>query len=240
MSVNERIQEIIDKKFLGNKSAFSKKVGISRTGTENIVGTRQTKPSYKIIEKIILAFDDISAEWLMRGEGDMLLVTENEVTPEHRSEVDIAADDQMYYGNPPFPAKPFIDSSIPATSDFETALSSKNSISLSIPFSSDYDFSIRHYGDSMINNDKEGISIENFAIVLCKFWKNKSFIRWGAIYALITVDGYIIKKIVPADSDDKVRCVSFNEEKGYKPYDLPVSEILDWAIVVGVNTLKMI
>lgn len=43
----------------------------------------------------------------------------------------------------------------------------------------------------------------------------------------------IIKKVVPSDVKGKITCVSFNEEKGYTAYDLSLSEISDWAIVVG-------
>lgn len=43
----------------------------------------------------------------------------------------------------------------------------------------------------------------------------------------------------PSEKEDFVHCVSFNAENGVQPYDLPVIEISDWAIVVGVINISM-
>jgi len=42
---------------------------------------------------------------------------------------------------------------------------------------------------------------------------------------------------MPSEKDGYIKCVSFNEEEGFIPYDLPADEIQDWAIVVGVVTV---
>lgn len=31
---------------------------------------------------------------------------------------------------------------------------------------------------------------------------------------------------------------SFNKDEGYKPYDIPINEVYDWALVVGVVSVK--
>lgn len=71
MSVNERIQSIIDRQYNGNKSAFSKAINVGATVIQNIVGTRKGKPSYDVI-KSICANANISADWLLTGNGSML------------------------------------------------------------------------------------------------------------------------------------------------------------------------
>ena len=49
--INGRFVEIINRLYAGNKRAFAQHVGISPTVIENVVGTRQGKPSYDVLEK---------------------------------------------------------------------------------------------------------------------------------------------------------------------------------------------
>ena len=90
----------------------------------------------------------------------------------------------------------------------------------------------------MINRNCPEQSINERDIVACKIWTSRTHLRWGEVYALATNDGIIVKKIMPADREGFIKCVSFNEEEGFLPYDLPVEEISDWAIVVGVVSIK--
>ena len=71
MSVNERFEQIISTQYGGHKRAFAKSAGVPATVIENIVGTRQGKPSFEVLEKIC-ANANISAEWLLSGEGEMI------------------------------------------------------------------------------------------------------------------------------------------------------------------------
>lgn len=72
MTINERIMLIIKELELNNNS-FAKKLNVSPTVTFNVVGGRYTKPSYELLEKIILTFDNISTEWLLRERGEMFI-----------------------------------------------------------------------------------------------------------------------------------------------------------------------
>ena len=74
MSINVRIQAIIDQQYSTNKKAFANAVGVGSTVIQNIVGTRQGKPSYDVIEKIC-ANANISPDWLLTGSGPMLKTT---------------------------------------------------------------------------------------------------------------------------------------------------------------------
>ena len=69
--INGRFAEIINRLYAGNKRAFAQQVGISPTVIENVVGTRQGKPSYDVLEKVC-ANANISAEWLLSGRGEMI------------------------------------------------------------------------------------------------------------------------------------------------------------------------
>lgn len=75
MSINKRIGELI--KVLGDsESAFAKRIGVSTSVIFNIVNPkgRMSYPSGVVLEKLLALEQDgkqISAEWLMRGRGEI-------------------------------------------------------------------------------------------------------------------------------------------------------------------------
>ena len=76
-TINGRIREIILSAGITD-SAFAKRIGV----TQSVVASmfqRGTEPSAKVLTSILLTYEDISAEWLLRGKGQMLL---SEVTPD--------------------------------------------------------------------------------------------------------------------------------------------------------------
>lgn len=62
---------IINDLYGGNKRAFANAVGVSATVVENLVGSRQSKPSFDVLSKISTNVN-ISSEWLLTGEGEMI------------------------------------------------------------------------------------------------------------------------------------------------------------------------
>ncbi len=76
-TINGRIREIILSVGITD-SAFAKRIGV----TQSVIASmfqRGTEPSAKVLTSILLTYEDISAEWLLRGKGQMLL---SEVTPD--------------------------------------------------------------------------------------------------------------------------------------------------------------
>ena len=76
-TINGRIREIILSAGVTD-SAFAKRIGV----TQSVIASmfqRGTEPSAKVLTSILLTYEDISAEWLLRGKGQMLL---SEVTPD--------------------------------------------------------------------------------------------------------------------------------------------------------------
>lgn len=70
-TINGRIREFINYLDITD-SAFAKKIGV----TQSVIASmflRGTEPSAKVIHSILAVFDDISAEWLLRGKGEMLI-----------------------------------------------------------------------------------------------------------------------------------------------------------------------
>lgn len=89
INVNERIREIISFYKLSDRQ-FCIKVGIN----PSVLGSmfqKGTEPSAKVIKLTLFAFTDISAEWLLRGEGNMLL-SENQPQDESTERIAMLVD----------------------------------------------------------------------------------------------------------------------------------------------------
>lgn len=71
-TINERISEIISNMGYKSKRAFAEKIGVAQTSLNDILNGAE--PKFSTLNKILIAEPLISAEWLMRGEGDMLKV----------------------------------------------------------------------------------------------------------------------------------------------------------------------
>ena len=68
--INMRVKEILDHTAL-TPSEFSSEVGISRSNLAHILSGRN-QPGFAMLEKILMAFPQIRAEWLITGMGNML------------------------------------------------------------------------------------------------------------------------------------------------------------------------
>lgn len=84
----------------------------------------------------------------------------------------------------------------------------------------------------MVNHDKPERSIPNGALVVLRR-SSLNAVQWGEVYALATADGYIVKRLMPSEREGCVKCVSFNSDE-YPAFDLAVSDIYDYAMVVAV------
>jgi len=69
--INERFILILNTFFKRNVSEMARQTGISQPTLNNIVANRLNSPSAENIEKLLSSMENISAEWLLRGEGDM-------------------------------------------------------------------------------------------------------------------------------------------------------------------------
>lgn len=68
-TINQRIREFINS--LGiNDNQFAKSIGVTQSVIASMF-SRNTEPSSKVLVSILNAYAYLSAEWLMRGQGDM-------------------------------------------------------------------------------------------------------------------------------------------------------------------------
>ncbi|MBQ3071148.1 MAG: helix-turn-helix transcriptional regulator [Tidjanibacter sp.] len=233
MTINERFEEVIKTLYRGNKRAFAQSIGVSATVVENVVGTRQGKPSYDVLEKVC-ANANISAEWLLTGRGDMI---QSPITPEQavikqqfplRSDLAIGLQSIPLYE---------LDATAGLVSLFDTNSRQVPISHLQIPDLPPCDGALYVRGDSMYPLLKSG------DIVLYKEIPNGvRSILWGEMYLLsFTLDGedYItIKYIQKGDDERTVRLVSHNPH--HSPKDIPADSIRALALVkasVRFNTM---
>lgn len=69
-TINQRMLQIVEVKFDGNKAAFAKAVGIPPTSISNYFKQHSAIPSAEILEKIVNALN-VNAYWLLTGQGEM-------------------------------------------------------------------------------------------------------------------------------------------------------------------------
>ena len=97
---------------------------------------------------------------------------------------------------------------------------------------------IKVRGTSMVNRRDPAHSIPEGAWIGIRP-SNSSVFRWGEVYAIMTTDGPVVKKVMPSEQEGCIKCVSFNEEDGFLPFELPTNEIIQPLYqVVAVITAK--
>lgn len=75
MSINNRIELIISKLRMNNNS-FSNAIGVNPTIIHNIIKGRNA-PSYDLLTKIVLSFENVSSDFLLKGIGDPFIGESN-------------------------------------------------------------------------------------------------------------------------------------------------------------------
>lgn len=214
------------KEFIGNQRIsvreFERRCGLGNSFVNNIGNTIGADK----LENIIQQFPRLNRSWLMFGEGNML-IEENSTQVNTNSENGIP-----YYDVENF------ECGTPA--GFGGALEKANPDGyFQFPWvkNDGNTFCVRAHGNSMLNYKDPFHSISHGSYVALRR-NNINAIQWGEVYALATADGYIIKKLMPSDNDGYVRCVSFNSEEN-PAFELPITDIYDYAIVVGVATINL-
>lgn len=93
------------------------------------------------------------------------------------------------------------------------------------------DFLIRVSGDSMTPKYKSG------DIVACRRVIGRNFWQWHTIYVIATrSQGVLIKRVEESITPGCVTCVS--ENPAYRPFQVPLDEIVSVALVMGAIVLE--
>lgn len=225
MDINKRFEVIINSVYKGNQSAFAKAVGVTPTVIANVVGTRQGKPSFDVISKIC-ANANISAEWLLTGEGDMLKSNKYEPIVEvkpihHPRSVEKKEDTQVVY---------LYD--FEATAGLKTLFDNKrNNIidTIKIPKLPKCDGAIHIVGDSMYPLLKSGD-----IILYREISPSIENIIYGEMYLLsydIDGDDYVVVKYIRKSEKGEPFITLSSENPDYASRDIDFHRITAIAIV---------
>lgn len=203
-TLKERLEYFLKSKRI-SKAEFGRSIGVSAAFVTSI--RKSIQPDK--IEAIKAAYPDLNITWLLTGEGDMM-VSDGDAVPTVASP---AYGGQKLQGGS-------------ATGFTQERAEVVGSVLLpGLPVGPDVPyFQVR--GDSMVCHADPSKSIPAGAWVGVRAHQSQS-IRWGEVYAFNTLDGPMVKKLLPSDKgDDYIRCVSYNVEEGFHPFDIPKNEII--------------
>lgn len=228
MNFSARLKKIITSQGLSIR-AFEEKIGCS-IGVINRCINKNTDVQSSVVIKIFTTFRDISPEWLLLGEGEMMktCITKNSIEEPHKEvcEVKIEKEEKDEKQVPLVPlyamAGQFPGEKEVMEYDCET---------YSVPGMKGADFLIQVKGNSMNPTYNSG------DIVACKWISMKDvFFQWGRVYVLDTEQGPITKRIEPGHDAEHINIVSDNPD--YKPFQLHLSQIYRIALVLGCIKLE--
>lgn len=208
MSDKERIKQYLECKGI-SKNKFYSQTGLS-------VGFLDSGSSLGVDKAriIINKYPDISLNWLIMGEGEMLSTD---------SDRQIATAKQTSVGG--IPLIP-IEAIAGVLSGNSTQIMDRECEHYNIPMFQGAEFLIRISGDSMLPKYYSG------DIVACKRLPIDTFFQWNKVYVLDSEQGVIIKRVRPGRDNRHVTLIS--ENTAYAPFELPLEKVYSIALVIGV------
>lgn len=233
---------------------FANRINVSYTTlNQQIKGDRGI--SVDVVNAILNSFENISAEWLLRGDGPMYREEKTDGIPSSLVRTDPAKG--IGYVPPCAPtgqvAEPYTaqdtqpdirpanpgEKGIPLipVEAMAGALTSEQTVleyeceRYVVPIFNGADFLIPVKGSSMYPKYSSG------DIVACKrIPMDRLFFQWNKVYVIDTVQGPLIKRIKRSTDPSSVLIVSDNPN--YDPFELPLSDISAVALVIGVIRLE--
>lgn len=232
MGIIERIS--LFREYLGiGQTAFEVNIGVAK-GYFSKVKTLGSDRIINIHDK----YPQLNIKWLITGEEDIIVCNDYNQQPKKNKTSHENTPHYEDISGKPVPHIDIITASCELPNGFNSAILKDGCEHYVIPDMPGCDFTIRAGGRSMINRNIPERGINDRDIVGCRIVRSRSHIRWGGVYALATYDGIMIKKIEESELDGYIKCVPFNIDEGFKPYNIPIEEVYDWALVVGVVSVK--
>ncbi len=208
------IEALKEERKVFNDSDFADMIGKSKSFLSDMLSGNK-KISRRTAESVCEAFPEINFKWLLTGEGDMFVASDNEMAPELAGVL----------GRIPL---------IPITAFAGYGEMSYNDIPVDEYYTvkefRQADFLLRIKGDSMAPLFNSG------DIIACKKVEEVNFWQWHCIYAIATKNqGVLIKRVEKGDKEGEICLMS--ENMNYDPFDLPQKEIDAVALVLGAIIL---
>lgn len=215
----ERIKDFIDTKGI-SVSAFERSIGMSNASFGKSLKNGGAIGTDKL-ENILNTYPEINPNWLITGNGSMLKSDEQPL-PE------LKKINSRHKGLPLIPMEAI--AGFPAIDNDGVSFDDCQHYFIPEFEAKGANFLIRVSGDSMMplycNGD----------IIACRKIAEIHFFQWGGVYVLDTSQGVLVKYIEECGkNDDCILCVS--ENKRYKPFPIPKSDIRSLSTIVGLLRL---
>lgn len=225
----KRIKEYIEYKGMSVKS-FEESIRISNGLFSKMLNSKGSMGSDKL-ERLFNAYPDLNPTWVMTGEEGMLR------NMGQVGETDLSDFSNVYRVaiKPHIPLSGITDS---RPDLFLHTVTNPESPHLSLPFFSDYDFSFPATGNSMLNRDEPGRSIENGDLVVCRLLDKEVALLWGEVYAFRLQGKVVIRMIQSSSLEGCVKAIPFNTTEGFQIQDIAVAQVTEWAHVVGMVKIR--
>ena len=240
------LNDLLDR--IGMKiGTFEKEIGTSN-GTIAVAMKREGDLSVKIIEKIIERFPEVNKQWLMTGEGDILLKeiamgrkkkntdaeikasAPKEVIPLGRHPHSKLSAQQYTEAFKDWPGLPMYN--MPITASFIDTYRDVNTFQpqyyLHDPRFRDCDFGAIITGDSMHSEIRHG------DFIACKEITDIRFIVFGDIYYVVATNGLETCKYINADPNDEHNFLLVPRNENISPSPIPKDMILKIYKVRGI------
>ncbi len=229
-TINQRIISLIEHYKL-NYSSFAASIDASRGTLYNVVGPRKSKPSHDLVTAILRKYPEVSSNWLLTGDGDMLFQSETQAVEEAQLKHQANKQPSIKPVGPPitvpeyspdFSEVKFVD--VPAEASYLRGFGDREFIEqlptlrlppMGVGTRELYGFTVR--GDSM--NDR----FSNGDIILGQRVERNDALRWGEVYVLLLNDGLVVKELRRGTDDEHFTLHSFNQH--FDPYDVLKTEV---------------
>ena len=213
--------DIRDKILLYLQNQGVKKVDFCRkTGIANGFFNKKGSVTSQNLEAIFENFQNLSPDWLLTGNGEML-----------RNPAPAPSIQQDRSGT----GIPLVETNAVAgfgNANFAITEADVKAYYIVPKFRFCHiDFMIEISGSSMYPKYNSG------DVVACTILHERSFIQWNKCHIISSREqGILCKRLRPSDKDGYLTAISDNPE--YPPFDIPESDILGIALVVGVIRLE--
>lgn len=210
-TVKTRLLEYLKTKRI-SQTEFTKKLGVSST----YIGAMRKGIPAERIKHIMELYPDLSRDWLLYGEGEMLRSDDERKSRETRETFEtLLLPVEAYAGNLQMWSRGVMER------DCQRIVSP-------IP---DADFAIPVKGDSMEPLFHDGCTL------LVKKINEKAFIPWGHPMVLDTENGVLVKNVLPFNDsngrESKAFIIAESQNPKYPPFKIPTASIYGIYRVLG-------
>ncbi len=184
------------------------------------------------IVKVLTSYPDLSADWLMMGRGEMIKKDSNDVQAQLEQPVEDYTKTAQQVPEGSLDGIPLIPlSAMAGAFSGESFVMEYECERYVIPAFKGADFLIQIKGDSMQPTYYSG------DLVACQRMPlNDLFFQWNKAYVLDTIQGPLIKRIMPGSDADHILIVSDNNN--YPPFELHKDQFNGVALVRGLVRLE--